>query len=272
MPFHGIRAPLGRDDLVTRCRAYKLRMRDDAAFTSLTAAVLWGMPVPAAADLSRLRVSVPHGRPRPRSRGVVGTERSLDVEVVESRGLRVLAPADAWASLASELGVGELIAIGDYLVDPRHGLPRTGIDALAAVAARRRPGAPSLRRALPRIRLGSRSRTESLVRVLLTESGVPEPSLNHPLPEAGVFLDLAWPAAKFGLEYQGGHHVSPEQHAADIRRQERVHDRGWLLMEITKFDLFDRPRAMVERVRSRLAERGIPSRAVHPPIWALPQR
>jgi hypothetical protein len=182
MPFHGLRSPLGLDDFESRVRTYSLRMRPDAAFTAVTAARLWGMPLPAYIDESRLHVSVPHGSPRPRSR------------------------------------------------------------------------------------------PESLSRVLFVTSGIPEPVINHLIPELGVFLDLAWLEARFGYEYQGGHHVGAEQHASDVRRQERVHDVDWLLMEATKFDLFDQPYPTVARVRARLESRGMATRRTNPPIWAIPRR
>jgi hypothetical protein len=272
MPFHGVRLPLGVDNLQARCHAYSLRMRQDAAFAGVTAAALWGIPLPAYVDLSRLHVSVPHGRPRPRSRGVVGTERLHDLEVVEVSGLRVLSPAATWASLAPALGIGDLIAAGDDLVGDRRGHALSGLGDLLQVADRRALGAPLLRVAAARIRVGSRSRPESLSRGLFVESGLPEPELNLFIPELGVYLDLAWRPARFGYEYQGGHHVDAEQHAADIRRQERVHDIDWLLMEATKYDLFDASLATVARVRSRLESRGVRTRRTNPPIWALPRR
>jgi hypothetical protein len=272
MPFHGIRSPLGVSDLLSLCRAYSLRMRQDGAFTSLTAAALWGIPLPAHVDLTRLMVSVPHGRPRPRSRGVVGTERLHDLEVVEFSGLRVLSPPATWASLAGAMGIGDLVAAGDDLVGSRRGHPLATLDELLAIATRRGWGAPRLRTAAARVRVGSRSRPESLSRVLFVESGIPEPELNFLLPDVGVYLDLAWPSARLGYEYQGGHHVDAAQHAADVRRQERVHDIEWLLMEATKYDLFDAPLATVERVRSRLESRGVRTRRTNPPIWALPRR
>lgn len=272
MPFHGIRLPRGVDNLQARCHAYALRMRQDAAFTSVTAATLWGIPLPAHVDSTRLHVSVPHGRPRPRSRGIVGTERLPDLELVEMGGLRVLSPAATWASLSTVMGIGDLIAAGDDLVGDRRGYALAELDELLTIADRRERGAPRLRVAAARIRVGSRSRPESLSRVLLAECGIPEPELNFFIPELGVLLDLAWPQARFGYEYQGGHHVDAEQHAADVRRQERVHDIDWLLMEATKYDLFDAPRATVERVRSRLESRGVRTRRTNPPIWALPRR
>jgi hypothetical protein len=272
MPFHGVRAPLGRDDVMTRCHAYALRMRSDAAFTSVTAAALWDIPLPTYVDQSRLHVSVPHGAPRPRSRGVVGTERMAGHPVVELAGLKVLRPAATWASLARILGIADLVAAGDHLIGASGREPVLDFDDLVTAAASRERGSPLLRAATRRIRWGSRSRPESLSRVLFVESGIPEPEINHHLPELGVFLDLAWAGARFGYEYQGGHHVSAAQHAADVRRQERVHDIGWLLMEATKYDLFDAPLATVARVRSRLESRGLRTLRINPPMWALPRR
>jgi len=272
MPFQGVRLPLGTDDLTARCHAYALRMRNDAAFTSVTAAALWGIPLPAYVDHSRLHVSVPHGRPRPRSRGVIGSERAFASEVVEFGDLRVVTPEATWASLATVIGIADLIAAGDDLVGDRRGHSLVEIGQLLSIAGRRVIGAPNLRIAAPRIRVGSRSRPETLSRVLFVESGIPEPQLNLPIPELGVYLDLAWEDARFGYEYQGGHHAGVEQHAADIRRQERVHDVEWLLMEATKYDLFDTPLATVQRVRSRLESRGVRARSTNPPKWALPRR
>jgi len=272
MPFHGIRMPLDRSDLVGRCHAYSLRMRADAAFTSVTAASLWGIPLPSYVDSENLHVSVPHGAPRPRSRGVSGSERLPDVPVTHHLGVRVLSPVATWASLARYLGVGDLVAAGDFLLGAERRAALAEVDELRAVASRRERGAPRLRVAVGHVRVGSRSRPESLSRVLFVESGLPEPSLNHALPELGVFIDLAWEAARFGYEYQGGHHLDAAQHAADVRRQERIHDVGWLLMEATKFDLFDAPLMTVGRVRSRLESRGVRTRRINPPTWAFPRR
>ena len=184
----------------------------------------------------------------------------------------MLAPAAVWASIATTLPIGELIAIGDDIVGDRRGAALAELHDLASAIRRGMPGAAALRHALPRIRIGSRSRPESLSRVLFVEGGIPEPELNYWLPDLGVFLDIAWPGARFGYEYQGGHHVGAAQHAADVERQERIHDVDWLLMEATKFDLFDRALPTMERVRSRLESRGLPTRRIHPPIWALPRR
>ena len=137
MPFHGLRSPLGgASEVVDRCRAYRLKMRPDAAFTALTAAVLWGVPLPARVDFSRIHVSVPHGMPRPRSRGVIGSERGWDVEVVTLGGLRVLEPAAMWASLGTWLGIADLVAAGDYAIGGAGSPSRTNGDRLNAAITR----------------------------------------------------------------------------------------------------------------------------------------
>lgn len=43
-------------------------------------------------------------------------------------------------------------------------------------------------------------------------------------------------------------------------------------MAVTRFDLFDASLELVARARARLADRGVRSRVVHPPMWAMPRR
>lgn len=273
MPFHGVRSARGGDAGVeARCRAYQLRMRGDAAFCGLTAAALWSLPLPIDVDLSRLDVSVPHGMPRPRSRGVRGSERGPTTPTTTLRGLPVLSPAATWVSLAPALGIPDLVAAGDFVIGVMHRDRLASAEDLADAVVPRSPGTARLRAAWRLLRERSLSRPESLLRVLLLAGGVPEPELNHPLAGAGVLIDLAWPEVRFGIEYQGDHHRDPAQFGADIRRQERVHDAGWLLMGVTRYDLFDRPRELLARTRSRLSDRGMRSKRVDPPIWAYPRR
>ena len=96
------------------------------------------------------------------------------------------------------------------------------------------------------------------MRLVLVSAGIPEPELNWALTAHGtaVRVDLAWPEYRFGVEYDGDHHRSPRQFAADIARQERIQDEGWGLLRATRTDLFDRPAELVDRVARRLVERG----------------
>jgi hypothetical protein len=244
------------------CAAYNTKMRRDAYFTGITAVRLWDLPLPQHLPVSPIEVAVPLGTAPIRGRGVIGRHEPPGVRPVRLQGLRVLDPAATWASAARTLSVPDLVAIGDALVSPIGGRAALcSIDELRAELESRagRPGTPRARRAIGFVQVGALSRPESLVRFLLLAGGVPPPELNVPLGAARAVIDLAWSEYRFGLEYDGEYHRSASQFAADIRRQELVHDHGWLLMRITKSDLFGDPRGVVRRVRRRLAARGAPA-------------
>lgn len=261
-PFHGVRAPAATwSDFGTRCRAYATKMRPDAAFTSVTAARLWGAPLPVRLLAGPVHVSVPHGNPRPRGRGVLGSQRSPAIPVVHADGLRVLSPPAAWASLAPVLSVEDLVAVGDFLVTGSTigGRGIATLDELADVIGTQRwSGIEKLRQAAGLVRIGSLSRPESLLRLVAHAAGAPEPAINSYIHELRAAPDLAWPEGRFGVEYEGDHHRAPVQFMHDISRVERIHDHGWHVMRVSRRDLFDDTEVLAQRIRSRLAERGIP--------------
>ncbi|MGN6743629.1 MAG: hypothetical protein ACTHJL_10080, partial [Amnibacterium sp.] len=69
-PFHGVHLEGEAADVLTLCRAYAIKMRPDAHFTGVTAALLWNMPLPERLHELRIHVAVPIGTPAPRGRGV----------------------------------------------------------------------------------------------------------------------------------------------------------------------------------------------------------
>jgi Protein of unknown function (DUF559) len=125
--------------------------------------------------------------------------------------------------------------------------------------AGRIPGIRALREALIDTRAGSWSRPESLLRLLLIRAGLPEPTLNAPVPllDGGrAYPDLAWPEYLVAIEYDGRWHDGSGQRATDSERHERLVDAGWLVVHVRSDDVFDRPSALVARIVSRLRERG----------------
>jgi hypothetical protein len=261
-PFHGIRSTMEPRDAVTRCVVYATKMRTDAVFTSVSAARLWAIPLPAWIDDAAVHVAAPHGAARPAGRGVVGSvyQRSA-VEIFELAGLRVLSPADTWASLASVLDLADLVAAGDALVTPAfassHPAP-TSIEELIDVTRRRRfRGVRLARRASELVRVGALSRPESLTRILAVTGGVPEPVCNLRVSPLLTF-DLAWPQWGFGFDYQGASHRSATQYAKDVARGDLARQLGWGSMQASATDLFDTPYELLGRLRSRLTERGAP--------------
>jgi hypothetical protein len=259
-PFHGVRSITEPFDTHTRCRAYASKMRRDAVFCSVTAARLWGIPLPSWVRDDNVHVATAHGTARPGGRGVNGTQfMPASVRSVVLEGLRVLSAEDTWASLASVLGLADLVAAGDFLVTPKFAstaAPATSTSELVRVAARRRlRGRVLAERAAGLVRVGPLSRPESLTRMLAVTGGVPEPECNYRVSPLLMF-DLGWPELRFGLDYHGASHRSARQHAKDVARGDLARAHGWGATQISAADLFDAPWDFLSRLRSRLIERG----------------
>jgi hypothetical protein len=241
-------------------------MSDGEFFSHITAAVILGIPLPyLLVARSLLHVSVYRPRRLPRSVGVRGHEAkpSLVTAVRDERsGLLVAEPAAVWVSLGRQLADPyDLVAAGDALVRTwRVDSPLTTLAHLeAAVSAGRRVGVVAARLALPRVRTDSASRTESWLRLTLIDRGLPEPERNHDVYSDGIYLgcvDLAYPHLKIAIEYEGEHHLlDPEQWARDISRYEALRAAGWIVVQVTKAQLFDDPALAVRRVRAAISRR-----------------
>lgn len=98
----------------------------------------------------------------------------------------------------------------------------------------------------------SGSPMESRLRVLLVTSGLPRPEVQwvvqDPARRTAVWLDMAYPQWKIGIEYEGEGHAAPDQVLRDIGRYTRLVDKGWLILRYTKLDVLGEPRRVVEEV------------------------
>ena len=102
------------------------------------------------------------------------------------------------------------------------------------------------------------SRPETLLRLLLVDSGLPRPEVQWVVQDLAareaVWLDLAYPHQCVGIEYEGKPHVEPDRVLRDIERTTQLVDKGWRMLRFTKNDLFRRPEwiaATVSRALSR---------------------
>lgn len=266
-PFHGTRATgLDLSLLADRCRAYTPRMIDGHAFSHLTAAELFGFPLPLGGTSPSVHVTAPSPARAPAGRGIVGHQgRLLPLDVVDRGGLSVVSAAVAWCQVGERLGVDDLIAIGDWIVTGspfQNMLPLATLEELAEATAARSGGRGHRARAtaLPQIREGPLSRPESFLRLLLVRAGIPEPQLNVMcFTERGEQIempDLAWPDFTTVGQYEGDHHRGQAQFRRDIRRDERFVDHGWTVVKASADDLFGRPAELVERFARRLWANG----------------
>ncbi|MCR2824857.1 hypothetical protein [Microbacterium sp. zg.Y909] len=265
-----------RDRLLVQARAFATVMPDHAFFTAMTAAVLWGLPLPprppGQPDPEPLHVAVFAPRRLLRAAGVRGHETTpMLTSIQQHRGIPVAIPASTWASLGRFLSVARLVAVGDAIVhQPRQrggdgGGPATALatldDLASAVAAGRRVGVGRLREALPRIRVGSMSPGETDLREALIQAGLPEPELDVDLVDATGrrfgWTEIAYPRWRVLVEYEGDHHRTDRvQWHRDVQKHARCRDLGWDVVRVTAGDVYPRPRRAVERVRHALMRAG----------------
>ncbi|SDI93688.1 Very-short-patch-repair endonuclease [Leifsonia sp. 98AMF] len=261
-PFHGVNLSYGPGELQELCRAYLRVMPMHAFFSHTTAAELLGIPLPADAPRRPLHVSVLSPRTAPHGRGVTG--HSLrEIEGMDVSGLPVSMPAHVWCQLSGMLGPSDLVAAGDHLVGARNRPPIVTIDQLAETSARvrRTKGGKARAWALSRIRFGTDSRPESLLRLFLEELGITGLRVNEPVLVADgrvLHPDLALPDQRIAFEYDGdGHRVERRQWFLDIKRHDLLVAAGWRVLRVTADDLFADRAAFVQRLQRFAPNLGI---------------
>jgi hypothetical protein len=179
----------------------------------------------------------------------------------EMFALPVVSPRTLFAQLATVLPTDDLVAVGDAMVggaDPL--IPLRELMKLRNSGGRWH-GRRVAMDALEQVRLGSRSRPESLLRLQLITAGLPEPELNLELfDDNGVAIarpDLVWSRYRTLVEYEGDlHRTSKGKFRADITRFERYSDADWSSIRAHAGDVFGDPNDLIARLATRLRARG----------------
>lgn len=145
-----------------------------------------------------------------------------------------------------------------------------GIDALARATDLKMADVDLLtaryrgRRGLQRARLsldlvdpGAQSPKETWLRLVLMQGHLPRPQTQIPVRDefgnAFAYLDMGWEDVKVAVEYDGDHHRNDRsQFGWDVRRLERLQQRGWIVIRVLSGD---RPADIVRRVRAARARR-----------------
>lgn len=271
-------------------------VRPGSVLSHTTAALLWGIPLPwrlengvgllrdeelalgaedpflpsvspgrtlgVDASLPLLHCRVEAGAGSRVGRGAI-VHRQQSAPTARLGRLRVSTQAETLRELATLLPIWDLVAAVDAVIGPEATHPRESLASLhrAADDGRGAAGTLRLRRALVLAREDVRSPGESVMRLVLTAAGFPEPTPNHPVrdPRTGKvrYIDLAWPTARFGLEYDGdGHRTSKNQWQEDEARRDELASQGWTLARSTGSDL-RRPLRVLLRLRGPLGDRGL---------------
>ncbi|CAN5121587.1 DUF559 domain-containing protein [soil metagenome] len=249
----------------TRLAAYRPFMTDDRCFSHVTAAQLYGIPLPRELqEATNIHVSVPFPAFPPRMKGLTGHRLYTSYRAHEYRGFRVIRPDVSWCQLASVLSLDELIVAGDYLVQRKR--PLTTLAELAAATNRigRTRGLVNARYALADIRSGTDSPMESVLRLLIIRSGLPEPVIGHTVrDQRGDFVatpDLSYVDERIAIEYEGSVHQSDARvFAEDIERRELLEDAGWLVIRVIAKHVYPNPHELLQRITRALATRAAQS-------------
>jgi very-short-patch-repair endonuclease len=98
---------------------------------------------------------------------------------------------------------------------------------------------------------------ETRLRLLLVRAGLPRPQVQwvvqDPVAREAVWLDLAYPEQRIGIEYDGAEHTRPERVLRDIRRGTRLVDQGWRIYRYTKKEIYTEPDQIIAEVCRALA-------------------
>jgi len=208
-------------------RAWSLLLPPGAAFTHLTAAALRGWWLPQLPHALPVFVAVPDAGWRPRRAGLHVTRHTSQIPHMWIEGLPIAEPAEILLAAARHLGLLDLVVLCDSALH----VGDVMIDHLAHAAAKRRRGAPVLRRAMPMLDGRSESPGETLLRLLHTTCEAPVDVQATILDEYGQIIaraDLRIHGTRRLVEYDGAHHRDARQYERDRARARQLQALGWV--------------------------------------------
>lgn len=217
--------PVLTPDARAELTAWSLVLPTASAFTHLTAAGLYRWWLPSSPP-HPVFVAMRRSDPRPRRPGLLVCRHPKSFGFTLQGGLRVTTPAETILATARDLGVLDLVVLGDSALRSGH----VTLSELEICASQRRRGAPLLREVIPLLDKRSESAWESIMRVLHGAAEIPvEPQ--HPVHDAnGRFLARAdfWVVGTRRIhEYDGGIHREPEVQDGDLRRDRLLLSADW---------------------------------------------
>ncbi|GAA4837439.1 hypothetical protein GCM10023221_13460 [Luteimicrobium xylanilyticum] len=289
-PVPGVRMDAAlADDFIAVCRAVALLLPDGAAFSHLTAARLWKLPLSAAAEQDpRLHVTTTGANRVLRTARIVPHRGLGPGDSTRTEGVPVTTPGRVWrelgtVDLASDhrpvAGVDpaheELVVLTDALLScypltdlPRYGLlPRDLVSIVRSLSGER--GVGRLRCALAEASTFVDSSMETRTRLRAIASGFPRPVVGADLvgPDGAWIArpDLCWPQVRVAIEYDGASHVSRSRLGSDVARREAMERYGWRSVVLYATDVGGRWWVTCERLREAFALQGCADPARIPP-------
>lgn len=236
--LRGTYAPAGDLDLAVRARACQLLLPEHALIADRCLLWLLGVDVLPPGP-PQLEVVVPRGAVVPARTGVLSrTAQVAPHDRASLDGLRHLRPVRAAADLLRHLPPVEKVVVADAVTHAGLMTAEDLADELTVHAGLR--GVRRARAALDRSDARAESPPETRLRVALVLAGL-HPVPQHEVVVGGRFiarLDLAFPAARVAVEYDGrAVHERAEVFVHDRRRQNELVAAGWTVLRFTSEDL-----------------------------------
>lgn len=219
---------------------------------------------PWLSDSTELHLSKPRALPSVRRKGVIGhTVIAADDEVESVDGIRISTRSRTWLDMARVLPLKDLVSLGDELIRlPRpefegREVPFATLEELRALTERHKnlQGIVRAREALELMRVGADSGPETMLRLAMLDAGVPTPELQLRLREEDPMspsADLGYRHRRVAIQYDGGHHLAPEQQLSDRRRDKAFEAAGWTVLVFDKEDLADGFERAVRTIKREL--------------------
>lgn len=225
-----------QQDAYAQCINLQRRTRHEIVASHFTAAALLGVPLPVKRQT--LFVAVRYKEQRLRLKNVscrYWSNADTPGSVVEISGITCVSPEALFIQMSMELTLKQLIMLGDSLICRDQKLALTTIPQIRSFIARcnRFRGLRKCLRALRLMRTRTDSPQETNVRLQILQHGLPEPRVN--VQVGNNFIDLAYPAVRIGIEYDGQHHL--QQIDSDHERVNHIQSTGWRIFVIDKFIL-----------------------------------
>jgi very-short-patch-repair endonuclease len=240
--------------LAMRSRGAHLLIAGRGALAGYSAAELLGARIaPRDADAEVMVDRYLRGR-----RGLrVHREHLADDEVETVRGLVVTSAVRT----AYDLARWSTLVEGVVAADALGRVGRVGPSNLLGMAARY-PGAKWCTR-VPLVAELMDPRAESAMetrcRLSLVLRGLPRPELQYQVrDEFGdhvAWLDIAYPSARAGMEFEGEHHQNAPTFRADLARYNRLAALGWTVLRASATDVLRYPDRFAAQVRAVLYRR-----------------
>jgi hypothetical protein len=243
-------------DLRLRCAAAVLVMPETAVFSHWSAVALLGGP--SMGGPAWLEVTVPSATCRPRRPELRGRRRCLPPShVIERSGFPLTSPARTFLDLAEATSRDGLVAVGDWLLHKGLSTDEALQDFLNSCG--RYHGIVKARAAALLLDGGADSPPESLLRMKLLDAGLPPPRVNVDVfDDLGGWIarpDLSYEGAKIAIEYEGVHHLNPDQYRRDTQRDQLMAGLGWVVLRATARDLRPGSSTLIDSIRALLAAR-----------------